>query len=55
MSGALDLYCALLDIKVPPEKARAVVDALAAPSPTAKPAGADRIALPAAMGCFDEL
>ena len=30
MSGALDLYCALLDIEVPPEKARAVVEALAA-------------------------
>ena len=28
MSGALDLYCALLDIEVPPEKARAVVEAL---------------------------
>jgi hypothetical protein len=30
MSGALDLYCALLDINVPPEKARAVVEALGA-------------------------
>jgi hypothetical protein len=30
MSGALDLYCALLDIEVPPEKAQAVVEALAA-------------------------
>jgi len=30
MSGALDLYCALRDIEVPPEKARAVVTALAA-------------------------
>jgi hypothetical protein len=29
MSGALDLYCALLDIEVPPEKARAVVEAFA--------------------------
>lgn len=28
MSGALDLYCALLDIEVPPEKARVVVEAL---------------------------
>jgi hypothetical protein len=28
MSGALDLYCALLDIEVPPEKARSVVEAL---------------------------
>jgi hypothetical protein len=29
MSGALDLYCALLDIEVSPEKARAVVEAFA--------------------------
>lgn len=29
MSGSLDLYCALLDIEVPPEKARAVVEAFA--------------------------
>ena len=29
MSGELDLYCALRDIEVPAEKARAVVEALA--------------------------